>query len=107
MEIGGNASAQSFFLKNGMTTPFDYKSPIVDKYKKDQTKKVDTMFAGPVVSSPKTEEKTQSPVAPVVGFEKQNSSSDATPKSDNTFDNVKINKEQTKTKGFTVEFNKR
>ncbi len=104
MEQGGNASAQSFFLKNGMTTPFDYKSPVVDKYKKDQIKKVDTMLASPVKSPVKTEEKALSPVAPL---EKQNSSSDATPKSDTTFDNVKINKEQTKTKGFTVEFSKR
>jgi len=108
MEQGGNAKAQAFFLKNGMTTPFDYTSPIVNKYKQDQTKKVDTLLAAPVFSSPKAEEKIQSPIAPSIGLVKQdsNSTAGATPKSESALDNVKISKEQTKTKGFTVEFNK-
>jgi hypothetical protein len=40
MEIGGNAKALEYFTKHGLVAPFDYKSPVVDKYKKEQTKKV-------------------------------------------------------------------
>jgi len=107
MEQGGNAKAQAFFLKNGMTTPFDYTSPVVNKYKQDQTKKVEALLAGPVIfASPKAEEKIQSPIAPSIGLEKQDSTSTATPKSESAIENGKISKEQTKTKGFTVEFSK-
>jgi len=40
MEIGGNAKAQEYFQKHGLSTPYDYKSSIFDRYKKDQAKKV-------------------------------------------------------------------
>jgi len=40
MEIGGNTKAQEYFHKYGLSVPYDYKSPVADKYKKEQAKKV-------------------------------------------------------------------
>lgn len=40
MELGGNAKALEFFKKQGLKTPYDYRGPIVAKYKQELTKKV-------------------------------------------------------------------
>jgi ADP-ribosylation factor GTPase-activating protein 2/3 len=110
MEIGGNAKAQEFFSKHGMTAPYDYKNPIVDKYKQQQTKKADSILGATqtttkvetvVSTTQKTEEKVQNPVETMI-VNTGSSESKIDP-----FNNVKIDKEQTKTKGFTVEFTKK
>jgi len=105
MEIGGNAKAMEYFTKHGLTAPFDYKSPIVEKYKKEQTKKVDAILAanekseksGPVFQ--KAEETKVTVPEPVVIEKVEEEVKPAT-------STVKIDKEQTKTKGFSVEFTK-
>jgi ADP-ribosylation factor GTPase-activating protein 2/3 len=108
MEIGGNAKAQDFFSKQGMTVPYDYKSPVVEKYKQNQTKNVESLLGtnevkvenvAPITQN--TEEKIEKSAEPVV----LNSSSE-TKAEINPFNNVVIDKQQTKTKGFTVEFTK-
>lgn len=118
MEIGGNTKALEFFKKHGLTAPFDYKSPIVAKYKEQQTKKVDSMLASseshgrveqPVFVNQKVEEKSQSPIEPTIAHSKslEAATEHATDMNSSPFNAAKIDKEQTKTKGFTVEFAKK
>lgn len=118
MEIGGNTKALEFFKKHGLIAPFDYKSPIVAKYKEQQTKKVDSMLASsesngrieqPVFVNQKVEEKSQNPVEPTISHSKSLETATEQPNdlTSSPFNNVKIDKNQTKTKGFTVEFAKK
>ncbi len=48
MELGGNAKAIEFFRKNNLKTdpskPVDYSNSVVQRYKNDLTKKVDSML---------------------------------------------------------------
>jgi len=111
MEVGGNAKAHEFFAKHGLKAPFDYKSPVVDKYKQEQTKRAEailnksepvTRVEKPVFVSQKVEEQIPTAVEPTISIDS------TVKKTDFTTSNVKIDKEQTKTKGFSVEFtNKR
>jgi len=107
MEMGGNAKAHEYFAKHGLKTPFDYKSPVVDKYKQEQTKRAEailnkndtaTRVEKPVFVSQKVEEKISTAVEPTVSVDS------TVKKTGFTTTSVKIDKEQTKTKGFSVEF---
>jgi len=99
MEIGGNAKAMEYFTKHGLTAPFDYKSPVVDKYKKEQTKKVETILGSGTSSSNERVEK------PVFQRVEETIVTAPEPVIQKPVE-AKIDKEQTKTKGFSVEFTK-
>jgi len=121
MEQGGNPKALEYFKKHGLKAPYDYKNPIVQKYKQELTKKVDAVLgsakqeenpAKPVFVSKVEEEKPQSEHGDMMSnvlttksfSDKPTHGEKAT--DDPFLGNIMINKGQTKTKGFTVEFNK-
>jgi len=119
MEQGGNTKALEYFRKQGLKTPYDYKGSQIQKYKQELTKKVDA-----ILSSNKSEEPNsaifaseQKPLAAQKIINEQflatRSHSDKPThgekekESDDPFaNNIVINKAETKTKGFTVEFSK-
>jgi len=100
MEIGGNTKAMEYFTKHGLTAPFDYKSPVVDKYKKEQTKKVEAILGANASSSNERVEK------PVFQRVEETIVTAPEPVIQKPVE-AKIDKEQTKTKGFSVEFTKK
>jgi len=122
MEHGGNAKASEYFKKHGLKTPYDYKNPVIQKYKQELTKKVDAALG----ATKPQEEVIKSIIAPKVeenkpyhpqhdnmlghqlGFKSfSDKPTHGEKASDDPFaNNITISKDQTKTKGFTVEFNK-
>ena len=130
MELGGNPKALEYFRKQGLKAPYDYKGAQIQKYKQELAKKVyltahtgllifqvDTALAGskteaesnkPVFAKPTEEEKTQPEQNHfVTGKSHSDKPTHGEKAADDPFaNNIVINKAETKTKGFTVEFNK-
>jgi ADP-ribosylation factor GTPase-activating protein 2/3 len=123
MELGGNAKAQEYFKKQGLKAPYDYKSPLIQKYKQELTKKADALLANnnntkeesskPIFAAKFEEEKLQIKAHnDLIANTLQVKSFSDKPRhgekeSDDPFaNNIIINKGETKTKGFTVEFSK-
>jgi len=118
MELGGNPKALEYFKKQGLKAPYDYKGAQIQKYKQDLAKKVDAALAGtkteaeankPVFTKPVEEEKTQPEQSHHLSGKSHSDKPTHGEKAnaDDPFaNNIVINKAETKTKGFTVEFNK-
>jgi len=123
MELGGNTKAKEYFNKHHFQKPYDYKSAQVQKYKQELTKKVDSLLENkkptedankPISHKNTVEEHKQAETKTSTEnhFISSKSSSDKAKhgekaNEDDPFaNNIVLNKEATKTKGFTVEFNK-
>jgi len=120
MEHGGNAKALEYFKKFGLKPPYDYKNPNIQKYKQELTKKVDAALGSakpeeptkPVFASKFEDNKSVSDHGDVAGNTLTIKSYSDKPThgekaSDDPFaNNIVLNKDQVKTKGFAVEFTK-
>jgi ADP-ribosylation factor GTPase-activating protein 2/3 len=122
MELGGNVKAKEYFNKHHLKTPYDYKNAHIQKYKQELTKKVDALLENnkpaqdankPITHKPDEEQKQTEPKTPTethfIGHKSQSDKAKHGEKAneDDPFaNNIVLNKEGTKTKGFTVEFNK-
>jgi len=126
MELGGNAKALEYFRKQGLKAPYDYRNPVIQKYKQELTKKADaSLNSNPKEETSKTifaakveEDRPQPQIKAhndLIGnaltaksFSDKPTHGEKEKDSDDPFsNNIVINKGQTKTKGFTVEFNKK
>lgn len=109
MELGGNTKAHEYFQKQGIKTPYDYKSSFVQKYKQELIKKAEASLANnngaakeeqAIFTHQPGQEQAESPK-----LKEEKATTQKAP--ENPFANtVVINKTETKTKGFSVEFNK-
>jgi len=121
MEQGGNTKALEYFKKQGLKAPYDYKNPSIQKYKQELTKKVDAVLASnnsaqeeakPITVAKAEEEKPKKEIYNLQPHSLTVKSFSDKPRhgessSDDPFaNNIIINKGETKTKGFTVEFSK-
>jgi len=121
MELGGNTKALEYFRKQGLKAPYDYKNPTIQKYKQELTKKVDAELgnnaakeeaAKPITVAKAEEDQPKKTVSDVQTHNLAVKSFSDKPRhgessSDDPFaNNIIINKGETKTKGFTVEFSK-
>lgn len=112
LELGGNAKCHEYFKKNGLKAPYDYKSQISQKYKTEMTKKVDNLMASLQPITEKKEEVVSTTTAEKVDSDdvKKETPNTTEPQKETTdffANNITINNtNQSKPKGFTVEFNK-
>jgi len=106
LEIGGNAKAAEYFRKHGLKPPIEYKSQIPQKYKNELIKKVDTMLSSmqPVIQTTEKEDTPSTEIQTKKEEEKQATQEPEKTSNDPFANNVVINPNQVKAKGFNVEF---
>jgi len=104
--VGGNAKAAEYFRKNGLKAPIDYRSQVPQKYQTDLIKKVDAMLSSLQPMTQTTQkEMTSNSEDQIKNEEEDNKPQETEKPSDDIFaNNVIINPNQVKAKGFSVEF---
>jgi len=106
LEIGGNAKAAEYFRKHGLKPPIDYKSQPPQKYQAELIKKVDAMLSSlqPMTQTNQKEDDSN-PEEQTKNEEEVNNPQETEKSSNDMFaNNVVINPNQIKAKGFSVEF---
>jgi len=110
LEQGGNTKALDYFKKYGLSRPFEYKNPSVQKYKQDLTKKVDSILDSEMRSAQTTQASTDTKTVAPKPEARELSAQIIAPKAEanpnSFFENITITKPAETKSSFTVQFNK-